>query len=1056
MRAAKIDMLGDAPTPHDADVVERLRWQAHDAAPQLRVDEAFDVEAITQKFFLGLRRHFNRLESALALDGQHRPSVLAGREQAGGARRVAIRIVSQLLLCWFLQRKGLLAGDPNYLRTRWRQRSGSYYGTELEPLFYETLAVPVAKRQRQRPQSEVPFLNGGLFYRGYGAVSLDIPDALLGEDDGLIGYLGRWTFTLSEESRDTADVAVDPELLGRIFENLISDDEQSKHGVVYTPRPVVQFMCREALIAHLAAALPLDSTWARRLVVQEDGLAAFARAEGSRAALDLAARLDHELEALTVIDPAVGSGAFLLGALTEIVQLRHQVHAVAKGHAAPAAVVHAWKLHCIEHTLFGVDIEPLALELCRLRLWLSLIVEVDGSGRVPPLPNLEYRTVAGDSLTDYVASARVQDTHGGARAAVGHRLFLQVKAVEPLRHEYFSTSDPDRKAGLRVQLAAEEDRLVSELLEGAAGHEPAATADARAALKRYVGGLQAAFGSRDRVYPNFMPAFHAPDVWERGGWDIVLMNPPYLGKKQVAEKVRQQQIPGEKARDWELHHAEKNDLMVLFGYRVRELVKPGGVCAVIFQDSVFTSTDALRLRRLWWSEDTVQVVARTRCFEGQAVNGAVVVWRAAASDSGQRLRWIEGYKRDPRDFAAASDPLSGDAARGRAGSMEVWDVDAQAYHQIPARPLFRPSPVALSLVKTFDAAEPPAVRQETAWDELSNTSRLNASIHLLQQAGWFAQRRPGDVVPLGYCISGGQGLATADDPLFLAARGGTALAASVATACARLVTQLEQDPRARTAWQRARQRTDTVEEALVLLHEEDEHLPGVKWPRLLRVAPPALVRVEALSPEEVRLGIAAGPSFVPFEKGDASAADEGGQALGARWWRDNPVLIDWSAARVATLRQRAASPDRHRKPYFRNEALWGQGGVTWNSVGRYLRARLVPETGLFGHMAPTIRPQVDWLDTPGLLALMNADVLEFLVRTFLGSLMHFEIGDIRRVPLPVPSSAEAHALSQLGTAAVEATKADDRPQLAEIECQVNRLGRRLYGVPEEAELWVVR
>jgi hypothetical protein len=220
------------------------------------------------------------------------PAVLAGVKLADGAERVALRILTQMLFCWFLHRKHLLAGDPDFMRTRFVRKKGSYYQTELEPLFYNALARPVGERPHGAPGPEIPFLNGGLFVRHYGDISLPIPDELFDLDDGLLGFLGGWTFTVAEGIPDETEVAVDPEMLGKVFENLISDEEAKKQGTVYTPRPVVHFMCREALVPWLQDHLGLSETLSRRLLVDDEAIATFALEEGEKPALDLSERLD--------------------------------------------------------------------------------------------------------------------------------------------------------------------------------------------------------------------------------------------------------------------------------------------------------------------------------------------------------------------------------------------------------------------------------------------------------------------------------------------------------------------------------------------------------------------------------------------------------------------------------------------------------------------------------------------------------------------------------------------------------------------------------------------
>jgi hypothetical protein len=228
------------------------------------------------------------------------------------------------------------------------------------------------------------------------------------------------------------------------------------------------------------------------------------------------------------------------------------------------------------------------------------------------------------------------------------------------------------------------------------------------------------------------------------------------------------------------------------------------------------------------------------------------------------------------------------------------------------------------------------------------------------------------------------------------------------------------------------------------------------WPRsgLIRVAPAGGVRATRLSEDEVRSGIAEGATWVPFEKGDAS------EAGAAAWRRENPLVIDWSPEAVRLLRRRAAGKESHRKPRLQNEGLWGQGGVTWNAISSYLRARLVPEGGIFGHGAPMIRSKVRWLSNDALLALLNGRVLDFILRTFLASRMNTHVGDLRRLPIPVLTPTQAADLTDLGRRALEAKRAKDEGKaergLIEIEAEVDTYVRDLYGVRQDADLWVVR
>jgi hypothetical protein len=1050
-----------SPTRHDAEVLSSLAWAGDDPAAQERIDRALDVEAVTRRFYLELAGRHEGLLEAVRRAADSDPAVLVGVKEAGGPERVALRILTQMLFCWFLQRMGLLAGDREYFRNRFIRKRGPYYQTELEPLFYEALAKPLGERPPHAPGPEIPFLNGGLFERHYGDVSLPLPDELFDLDEGLIGFLSGWTFTVAEDVPDEVEVAVDPEMLGKVFENLIGDEEARKQGTVYTPRAVVHFMCREALVPWLQDRLDLSEDWARRLVVDDEALKAYSDEFGVEKAVDLAERLDHGIAQIRVLDPAVGSGAFLLGMLSEIVRLRRLARVAVRGVDPVPEEITQWKRKAIEDSLFGVDINATAIELCRLRLWLSLVVDLPPEAAPHPLPNLEHRTIVANSLTDFVNGLEFQNTREG-KAGLGLDVAgLPIEKVQGFRHAYFAATDPAQKALIRDQLAELENELIEGMLLRARKHGDR-SAEALAQLDE----LRERFRSFDREFPIFSPGFHAPDVWVEGGWDITIMNPPYLGKKEVAQHLDRMRLA-----DYERHFGETNDLMILFARRARQFTKPGGVVSMIFNDSIFTSTDAEELRREMFGSSQVLVCARTKCFEGKAVNGGVIVLQLKTPDPPAALRWVEGYKRPTTDFASASDPLPFQAAPGAvamAGQMEVFSAPGELYRVLPHRPLFRPSKEAIELLDRFTAVERwDSIGTVEGWRRISNTRALEREIADLERTGWYERLRPGRWVLLGYVIEGGQGLATADDKHFLGAIAGTDAAAEHLANQELLERLLEREPRLLRAYERLRRRGTAREGALLALWDDldNDAVLSRLWPKgaTFRIAEPADVRTEPLSERERREGIGSGPFWVPFEKGDRSQEvtnDDGTVSyLGARWTRENPLVIDWSRDSVRLLRARARGARSRRKPYFRNERLWFTEGVTWNSTARYLRFRRVPSTTMFGHKTPLIRSMSHWLHPDALLALLNSDPVEFIVRTFLGSLMQTEIGDVRRIPVPVLSDDQNRRLTELAQHAIEEKRRADAGKanhLVEVEAEIDAFVRDLYGVPRDADLWVVR
>lgn len=1044
---ARLEIDLESPTAHDISVLNEIRWRSGDEdAAHDAIDRALDVERVTDRFFVGLRSHFDQLRDAIA---ELMDRDLAARDQLKQlgdepAERAALRILTQILFVEFVQRKGLIDEEVNWLRKAWRRKDGPYYATVLEPLFYECLGTPVGDRRPHLP--DAPYLNGGLFERFYGEVSLDLPDPVFDLEDGLLGFLGGWTFTIAEEMPDESEVAVDPEMLGKVFEHLAGEDRVKTDGTVYTPRPVVHFMCREALVPWLEDAVKLPEEPARVLLTEPDpfdeaGLPALL---GPDESLRIARELPGVLDRLKILDPAVGSGAFPMGMLAEIVRLRSLCHEALHGREPDASTVFGWKVDAIRHNLYGVDIEPRAIELCRLRFWLALVVDLPEGVDAEPLPNLEYRTVVADSLVDFSHGVEVQNTRGGLS-------YFGEPDLAALHDRWFAASGGQRDE-LNHEIRQRENEVVTRQLDQA--RSSADSDEQRAQIDE----LGERFSSPDRVFPCFVPAVHAPEVAENSGWDIVIMNPPYVERKAVPRR-----LPKWRVDDLKRHYGGTADLMILFAQRALQYSRPGGIVSMIFNDSIFTSADAENLRREWFNQHSVLVCARTKCFEGKAVNGGVVVTRVNTSGDEQPLRWVEGYRRPVVDFAEASDKLSFAAEPGRwqpAGELEVFSAPGGEYQRLPHRPLFRPSFEALASLDRFEACRNWAdlwsqwdARSRRGWTALSNTRRLGTTIADLQKAGFYDSLDPGDWVLLGLVVEGGQGLATADDKRFLAAVDGTTEADVHRERQQRFEELTLQHDDAADLYRRIAADSDR-EAALLAVWEQFDDALG--WPRVgtFRIAAPDVVRTQPLSEEEREKGIVGGPTFVPFEKGDDSDEIDG-HAIGAAWWRDNPVVIDWSRDAVRVLRERARAGGR-RSPRIQNEALWFSDGVTWNRVASYLRARQVPNTAIFSSESPTILPRVDWLDAGALLALLNCEVLDFMLRTLLGSRMHVEIGDIRRVPIPVLGEEQDAQLASLAQEASTTKRTGQGRAVEEIEADVNEFVRDLYRIPSDADFWVVR
>ena len=390
----------------------------------------------------------------------------------------------------------------------------------------------------------------------------------------------------------------DPELLGRVFENLYQGDERHDTGTYYTPREIVHFMCREALDGYLREETGVDQGTLNTL--REEALGS--RDEHQPLPNIPADALIDALEKVRVCDPAVGSGAFLLGTIQEIVSLRRGILFNQRSYIEPDQfyrMVSDWKRRTIENSLYGVDINPEAVEICRLRLWLSMVLDMDE----PPephsdwaLPNLDFQIVAGDSLVDRVAGVTFKESWPPPRDLqlkldLRNNLQRLESNIAQRRREFERTHrNPRRLRELRDFIARDQREIVRlhlvDALEKAEADlevlnksgRPAKTALRKAnSLIERIRSLVDDVESTDfaLVQKPFLWPIAFPEVLREGdtnaGFDIVLANPPY---------VRQEKLDAEDQKSYEEAfpqvHTGMADILVYFYARALEVLRPGG------------------------------------------------------------------------------------------------------------------------------------------------------------------------------------------------------------------------------------------------------------------------------------------------------------------------------------------------------------------------------------------------------------------------------------------------------------------------------------------------
>ncbi len=568
---------------------------------------AFDVEAVTDKFFADYQRVFAQVEDAVE-------GIPENLEEA--KRLYTQRLFNRLMFLRFIEKKGWLTynGDREYLRALFNATEAEtdqdflndrlfyafFFGLGSELDFEESMDAFVEAR------GEVPFLNGGLFerkdYEYDHQHAIHIPNDKF---DEVLKLFERYNFTVTESTPLDVEVAVDPEMLGKVFEELVTGRHDT--GSYYTPRPVVSFMCRESLKICLKNKTDETEECIKKFV--DDGDATEIRNPE---------RVLKVLQTLRICDPACGSGAYLLGMMSELLRLRD---ALFQSNQIDSPTIYQRKLDIIQNNLYGVDKDEFAVNIAMLRLWLSLAVDYEGD-TPEPLPNLDYKVATGDSLTGPTPSTE----------QTGFSLPL-IQQIQEHQAEYLVTHNDLEKQRLREEIAE---------------------------LKEQIQGWQ-------ENPEGFIWQVEFPEVFQEGGFDVVIGNPPYV-RQELIRAIR----PILQRLFTEVY-AGTADLYVYFYKRGCELLRSNGVLTYISSNKFLRAGYGRNLRTFFTDQMCLHILLDF---------GGVQVFRASVdtciilveNDTPNSETFLGITFRDMADI-----PRLSDAFQERAFSMHTSDLSPDVW-----------------------------------------------------------------------------------------------------------------------------------------------------------------------------------------------------------------------------------------------------------------------------------------------------------------------------------------------------------------------------------------
>lgn len=663
------------------------------------IRSSFSIESVSKEFFeryAGLYKDLvNSLKEVIAHDAAIKQEF---KDKNVDVSEFAKKLLGQIVFIYFLQKKGWLGvprkgkwgeGRKDFLRAVFEGEFGKYnnfFNDVLEPLFYNAFANSERDNAYyDKFDCRIPFLNGGLFepVGSYDWVNTDIVlDNKIFKK--ILDTFDEFNFTIKEDEPLEKEVAVDPEMLGKIFENLLEDNLRKGYGAFYTPREIVHYMCQETLVNYLVEKSNVDREIIDALIRKGNAVV-----EIKDYAIPLgrhAKTLDKLLKDIRIVDPAVGSGAFPVGLLSEIVNARLILGELAhNSNLSPYNL----KRETIENCLYGVDIDAGAVDIAKLRFWLALVIDEDNEDEIEPLPNLEQKIMCGDSLLESYRGvhlfddsvievqstlryrldeineeihkiydsmenaefgadlsisqnqidklkkerAKIQEqkdkgeqttvlegsTFGGSAAG------LRLKELKQLQHDLYKETSKAKKEKIRKQIDTLEWKFIEETLK-TEGHGDSAIEEVRELQKK-------------RSKPFFLWRLNFNEVFsEKGGFDIVIGNPPYVQIQGMKEEYKV-------ALDDENYETftRTGDLYCLFYEMGYNLSRIGGQTALITSNSWLRSAYGEKLRNLLKMKTNVLTIIDfldNQMFEYAIVNTNVLLFNKSLENESNLVQYV--------------------------------------------------------------------------------------------------------------------------------------------------------------------------------------------------------------------------------------------------------------------------------------------------------------------------------------------------------------------------------------------------------------------------------
>lgn len=959
----------------------------------------FSIEVVNKEFYESISLLFTKLvggtrnvsgrrerfQGLLYLNGLNKTSI--------EFQEFSVRLIGRLLFAWFLKEKKSVNDLPlisnEVLSIDAIKESNNYYNEILETLFFEVLNTRINHRRMSvniDKYNTIPYLNGGLFnphdndYYDFNSSDQNvyIPNEWFIE---LFELFNKYNFTVDENTSFDVELSVDPEMLGRIFENLLAEinpetgeTARKSTGSFYTPRHVVEYMADQSLNSYLRNNIDLSVDKIDYITSEGFGfddeitLNDFEKREVIKA-----------LRKVKIIDPACGSGAFPIGVLQKIVHIvtiidpkaelwnedefkqlapEYKKYLIDKYEAS--GFNYPRKLQIIRESIFGVDIQPIATEISRLRCFLTLIVDEvvndhQENRGIQPLPNLEFKFVTANSL------ARLE---GQKKEFTYVSMFNEeeefIEKLQALRNEYF-VANSDSRSEIQREFIKTQREMQTE------------------SKKEY---SSLATGKFKKLI-EWNPFSDEVSPWLDTEWmfgvdefDIVIQNPPYVSNRGNSTEVKKMLNE---------NYSFQDDLYNHFIHRGMEFLKSKGILMVISSDTYFTIKTKENLRELISNHKILSVVSLGyNVFKEAMVSTAILVLEKSKEKNTETI------------FIDAID--SEDIESGK-----KYIVNQSVFDETINKAIFIPNETNMLIHNNLSKY----------WDFLNkhyahtiSTSRTITKYRSIIN-DHIEKIKPGRHTLLGLVTDGGQGLATANNGKYVGVLRGTKQAERAESARLEKLNEFNFRYDKNYKMPNSEKEVWNLFDSIKEKHGKDVFGRGF----LYRIIDDNMIAdLSTLTEVDKKEGIANNqPYFVPYEKGDQD---------GNRWLLDNPFMIGWSRNNVNELKENAkkSGPGSSR---YQNPQFYFKEGICYSDINtHYIKARIKP-VSVHDVKSMSLFSTTDKVPNYYIITLLNSSIVADIIDSFINNTQTFQINDARFLPIPVPSEEQLKAIKVMFDEAVD-------------------------------------